>query len=230
MASGVMERAGDQGWAADKPEGTYRFPSQWLEDRAAEWNGVGKPHLSTMEDLEDIERLEKLLEAEYCKEEGYKQILQCVTTSKGKKLSIEEEHCVIEVDDEKGLEPAADLGTNTAERMNPKLKRKLLKAMEQVKAKVQQIGVVKHKTERNMQKWSKMQVMMKNGKDKMKQLLKTMTRKEAMAAMKPEAGKNKKKKKSEKKEKEVKQKKLLKPGKFLKAMKAVMEGCGWVEL
>ena len=87
---------------------------------------------------------------------------------------------------------------------------------------------MKQKTERNMQKWSNMQVMMKSGKDKMKQLLKTMTRKEAMAAMKPEAGK--KKKKSEKKKKEEKQKKLLKPGKFLKAMKAVMEGCGWVEL
>ena len=28
----------DQEWAADKPEGSYRFPSRWLEEREAHLN------------------------------------------------------------------------------------------------------------------------------------------------------------------------------------------------
>ena len=56
---GTMELAENQEWAKELPEGSYRYPSSWLEERGS-WLKDGKPSRSSLEDIEDAEKFAKL--------------------------------------------------------------------------------------------------------------------------------------------------------------------------
>ena len=74
LVKGTMELADNQEWAQELPEGSYRYPSSWLEERGS-WLKDGKPSRSSLEDIEDAEKFAKLLEADYCREEGFFQVM-----------------------------------------------------------------------------------------------------------------------------------------------------------
>ena len=71
---GKLELAEDQEWAQKYPEGSHRYPSRWLEERGS-WLKDGKPQRSTLAYIEDAEKFAKMLEANYCREEGYFHII-----------------------------------------------------------------------------------------------------------------------------------------------------------
>jgi hypothetical protein len=186
LLQGKMVKAEDQKWALQLPEGCFRYPSRWLEERSS-WLKDGRPQRSSLEDIEDAEKFAKMLEADFCKEEGYYQVVK----SMEKKVKFLEHHVEIGADEVQHDE-VGELGANAEDLMPPKLRRKMKKAAEELKARLQEAKKKKEKQERKQKKWSKMQVFMKKGKAKLKEMLKTMTRAEAIAAMKPVAGKSKK--------------------------------------
>ena len=70
------------------------------------------------------------------------------------------------------------------------------KAAAELQARQREVQKKKDKREMKQRRWSNMQVFLKKGQDKLRSMLKTMTRAEAMQAMVPVAGKSKKKKRS----------------------------------
>ena len=109
-----------QKWAEDMPEGSYRFPSRWLEERG-EWMKNGRPSRSSIEDQELAEKAAADMEADFCRKEGYMQIIN----ANGKKF--EEHHAVIEADaaDEEDVTGACE-----DDMMDPKIRRILLKGQQ----------------------------------------------------------------------------------------------------
>ena len=51
-----MVKSEDQDWTADKPEGSYRFPSRWLEERG-DWLKDGRPVKADIEAIADAEKI-----------------------------------------------------------------------------------------------------------------------------------------------------------------------------
>ena len=228
---GRLVKAGMQPWTEGMPEGSYRYPSSWLENRDEELDAEGQPLHSTMEDLYDVEKFEKLLEANYCRDEGFMQVVHAMKTSSGQHLKLEEVHCSIDVDelvDDEGFASAVDL-------LPPKKKKVVLRAAAALKTKSLEMSRAKNAAKKRQQKWSRQKVLMKKGKEMLAGLMKTMSRKEAIKAMRPEAGKNvKKQKKKEKKnsktaeekkedaakQMQIKKKLKNKTGKFVESLKA----------
>ena len=221
LDTGKLEPAGDQEWAEDKPEGCYRYPSRWLEERGSWLSSAGKPGKTSLADIQDAEKFAKRLEADFCREEGFYQIVK----STENKMKHFEAHAEILAEEVEHGQQSTEFGANAEDLIAPKMRRKIHRAMAAMEeAKVENTKRVKREQSK-MKRWSNMQVFLKKGQDQMKTMLKTMTRAEALQTMIPEAGAGKAKKQKKKGEKvedekveEEKKHKLVK-GKFLSSIK-----------
>ena len=121
---GQLVEASHEAWAAELPEGSYRYPSRWLEERG-NWVKDGKPVRADIQDIEDAEVLAAHLEAQFCQEEGYMQKVKSMGN-----LKLAHLHAVIEAD-----EAEEELGASAADMMDPKAKRRLQKVEDLLKEK-----------------------------------------------------------------------------------------------
>ena len=214
-----MVESSMQDWAADKPEGSYRFPSRWLEERG-DWLKDGRPERADLEAIADAEKLAAELEVDYSRKEGYTQV---VKSQDG--LKLKDAHAVIECDE---VQNEGDMGASNAERMDPKVARRLKKADRVLQDPDALEALKKQKQAKKKDKQVKKarRVILKQGRERLKDMLKTMTRREAMEAMLVEAGKSKKKKqKKETEEGEEKEEGVakIKFGKMMQTLKGKMK-------
>ena len=118
------------------------------------------------------------MEAKFCKDEGYMQKISSV-----EKLELPETHAAIEADCLADCDPN-DVGASMKDVMDPKVRRRLKKAECALKDKGL-LEKLKHKPKKTTKK---LVVLMKKGKIKMKEMLKTMTRLEVLQKTLVESG------------------------------------------
>ena len=150
LVLGSIQLGEDQEWAQELPEGSYRYPSRWLEERGS-WLKDGKPQRSSLADIEDAEKFAKKLEADYCREEGYFQIVKSLE----KQWKFYEHHVEIRAVEH---HMCGQLGANENDLLPPKMRRKMQKAAEELKYHQQQKKSQEQKQKTKMKKWSNMQV------------------------------------------------------------------------
>ena len=88
-----MVKSEGQDWAAEKPEGSYRFPSRWLEERG-DWLKDGRPVKADIDAIADAEKAAAQMEVDFSRKEGYMQHVKSMG-----KLKIKDEHAVIDCDE-----------------------------------------------------------------------------------------------------------------------------------
>ena len=205
-----LKEASLQQWTEDMPEGSYRFPSRWLEERGKWLKVDGKPMKATLEDMEDAERKAITAEAKFCHNEGYTYVVQSLVD---KKVKLAEAHAEIGCDElAGGLEMHL---ANLEDIMDSKIKRRLRKALEQAEqGDEKKPQCLKKKDAERKARF----VLLQAGKKKLQQMLKTMTKAEAISSMKLEAGRSKKRSVKPEAKVEKVQKKLL-GGKLVKSLK-----------
>ncbi|CAE8629532.1 unnamed protein product [Polarella glacialis] len=92
-----------QDWCQELPEGSYRYPSHWLDERGS-WLKEGVPKMSALKDLEDAVTRAKDAEEYFCRSEGF-----LFRVASMKRLKLEEHHGALKLDDDEKLEmPAVD--------------------------------------------------------------------------------------------------------------------------
>ena len=114
-----MVKSEDQDWTADKPEGSYRFPSRWLEERG-DWLKDGRPVKADIEAIADAEKVAAQMEVDFSRKEGF---IQRVKSMDG--LKLEDKPTVIDCDE---VEDAEEMGASNEDRLDPKAWRRLKKA------------------------------------------------------------------------------------------------------
>ena len=121
-----LKEASLQEWAEDMPEGSYRFPSRWLEERGKWLKSDGKPIKATSEDVEYAEKKAIAAEAKFCHDEGFTYVVQSLGDKKVKLVEPRAEICC---DD---LAGGLEMSLATLEDiMDSKIKRRLKKALGQ---------------------------------------------------------------------------------------------------
>lgn len=138
-----------------------------------------------MQAIQDAERIAALMEEKFCKDEGYVQQISSV-----EKLKLPEHHAIIEADAlADNVEDVDDFGVQVKLDLDPKMRRRMKKAEDALKDKT----LVKQLKTKKKQKTpvKKLQVLIHKGRQKMQNMLKTMTRLEALKSTLVEAGKGK---------------------------------------
>ena len=138
----------------------------------------GKPERSSLEDIEDAERFAKRLEADFCREEGFYQIVKSMEN----KIKLHEWHAEIDAEEAEHCE-GAELGATEDDMLPPKMRRKIQRVIAARKEAVKAKEKEEEKAESKMKRWSNMQVFLKKGQDQIKKMLKTMTRGEQCRAL-----------------------------------------------
>ncbi|CAE8706526.1 unnamed protein product [Polarella glacialis] len=168
-----------QDWRQELPEGSYRYPSHWLEERGSLLK-EGVPKMSALKDLEDAVTRAKDAEEYFCRSEGF---LFRVASMKG--LKLEEHHGVIECDGIQDGNNEELEGASLDDIMDSKQKRRIRKALKLDEDEKLEMPAVEDKKEQDqeklqMEKLKKkytMHVLMQKSKEKFRVMMQTMTRK-----------------------------------------------------
>ncbi|CAE8583746.1 unnamed protein product, partial [Polarella glacialis] len=211
-----------QDWCQELPEGSYRYPSHWLEERGS-WLKEGVPKMSALKDLEDAVTRAKDAEEYFCRSEGF---LFRVASMKG--LKLEEHHGVIECDAIQDGNNEELEGASLDDIMDSKQKRRIRKALKLDDDEKLEMPAVDDKKEQDqeklqMEKLKKkhtMHVLMQKSKEKFRVMMQTMTRKEAIQSLLTAGGK-KKKTKVQKQQKQMMKSNVK--GKFMTKVKASLK-------
>ncbi|CAE8634053.1 unnamed protein product [Polarella glacialis] len=211
-----------QDWCQELPEGSYRYPSHWLEERGR-WLKEGVPKMSALKDLEDAVTRAKDAEEYFCRSEGF---LFRVASMKG--LKLEEHHGVIECDAIQDGNNEELEGASLDDIMDSKQKKRIRKALKLDDDEKLEMPAVDDKKEQDqeklqMEKLKKkhtMHVLMQISKEKFRVMMQTMTRKEAIQSLLTAGGK-KKKTKVQKQQKQMMKSNVK--GKFMTKVKASLK-------
>ena len=131
--------------------------------------------------LEDAEKMSALMEEQFCRHEGYMQQVTSV-----EKLKLPEHHAVVEADALYDCEPD-DVGASLKDMMDPKIARRLKKARDALKDKT----LVERIQRKQKKPVKKLLVLLNKGREKLKSMMKTMSRLEVLKKTLAEAGKGK---------------------------------------
>jgi hypothetical protein len=174
-----------QKWCEEHPEGSYRLPSRWIEERGMFVDSAGKPLKANYDEFSKAAKLAANAELEYCNEEGFAWKPKCLEN----KVTLPEEHAVIE------FEAEGDDGTKDLASFVDQLPAKQRRRLKLVDLKVD-IQSLKAKAASKIDESGKdvkmakksAQVLLQKGREMLAEKMKTMSRQEALAAMVCRAG------------------------------------------
>jgi hypothetical protein len=192
---GKLVEASSQSWCEGLVEGSYRLVPRWVQERGCFVDEHGVPMKPQFSMYGEAKQLAAEAEADYCRKEGYLHTVKGLTNVK-----LIEHHAAIEAD-----EIATDVQEQVSsllEMLPAKVQRKLKqlrinsKFVEAISDKgLEQNDHCSDAKEDNPVKAKPMRrVLLKKGQARLKEMLKTMSRQEALMSLKMKAGISKKKK------------------------------------
>ena len=91
LSEGKLLKSSTEKWTEDAPEGVYRLPSRWIQERGCFVDDAGKPLKPNFEEFSKARALANNAELEYCHEEGFFWQPKCLED----KVKLAEEHAVM---------------------------------------------------------------------------------------------------------------------------------------